>query len=243
METRSSSDSLEKAENLRGRGNKLGSMLPKIEPFVPKRDHSPRELRSWAKRTGFVSHISGETGTASSTENFDSATGFHVERGGRDQRAGGSSPKIEIDPVLGRARPNRGVEIEMDSGSGSGSGSGQGRRTVADENGNGLGEKVEERKTGFNGNVNENVNVVENRNKNGNRVSGVTPVVVEQKNEEGKGERDVEVGMYPGGEEQGHGGWSGHHPGIKVGLRDNPGFGQFSTFSFFLPFIFVYVPC
>ncbi|XVE83051.1 hypothetical protein DITRI_Ditri16bG0056100 [Diplodiscus trichospermus] len=235
METESISDSLEKAETERLRGNKLGSMLPKIEPFVPKRDHSPRELRSWAKRTGFVSHLSGETGTASSTENFDTSTGFHVERGGRDRRAGGSSPKIEIDPVLGRTRPNKGVEIEMDSGSESGSGldSGQGRWTVADENGNGLGKNTEEKKTDLNGNVNGignrnrngNVNLVENGNGIGNGVHGVTPVVVEQKNEQRKDERDVEVGMNPGGEEQGHGGWSRHHPEIKVGLRDNPGFG------------------
>ncbi|XVF61506.1 hypothetical protein PTKIN_Ptkin08bG0135300 [Pterospermum kingtungense] len=234
METGSSSDSLQKAENLRGRGNKLGAMLPKVEPFVPKRDlnHDPKELRSWAKRTGFVSHLSGETGTANSTEQFDTSTGFHVERGGRDQRTGGSSPKIEIDPVLGRTRPNRGIEIEMDSGSGSGSGSWHERRTVGDENGRGSVEKVEERKAGLNGDVNGtgnrdgNANAGENRNGNGNSVpGGVAPVVVEQKNEDIKGERDVEVGMYPGGEEQGHGGWSGHHPGLKVGLRDNPGFG------------------
>lgn len=219
METGSNSDSLAKAETSNGRGNKLGSMLPKIEPFVPKRDqnHNPRELRSWAKRTGFVSHLSGETGTASSTERFDSSTGFHVGKSGRDQRAGGSSPKIEIDPVLGRTRPNMGVEIEMDSGSGSGSR--QGRKTVAD--GNGLGEKVEERKVGLNGNGVENGN----GNGKGNGVASVTPLVVEEKDEEGKGGRDVEIGMYPEGEEQGHEGGNGHHPGLKVGLRDNPGFG------------------
>ncbi|KAL4364291.1 hypothetical protein GQ457_04G034850 [Hibiscus cannabinus] len=207
MEKGSNPDSLEKSEPANGRGGKLGSMLPKIEPFVPKRDqnHNPRELRSWAKRTGFVSHLSGETGTASSTERFDSSTGFNVERSGRDHRAGGSSPKIEIDPVLGRTRPNLGTEIEMDSGSGSR----QGRRTVVDENGNnGLGEKVEEKKPGA----------------NGNGVASVTPVV-EEKNEGGKGERDMETGMYPGSEEPGHEGLNGNHPGLKVGLRDNPGFG------------------
>ncbi|KAG8477093.1 hypothetical protein CXB51_030783 [Gossypium anomalum] len=219
METGSNSDSLDKAETSNGRGNKLGSMLPKIEPFVPKRDqnHNPRELRSWAKRTGFVSHLSGEAGTASSTERFHSSTGFNVGKSGRDQRAGGSSPKIEIDPVLGRTRPNMGVEIEMDSGSGSGSR--QGRKTVAD--GNGLGEKVEERKVGLNGNGVENGN----GNGKGNGVASVTPLVVEEKDEEGKSGRDVEIGMYPEGEEQGHEGGNGHHPGLKVGLRDNPGFG------------------
>lgn len=236
MASGSGSDSVEKGGSLRGRGSKLGSMLPKIEPFVPKRDHSPRELRSWAKRTGFVSYLSGETGTASSTQRFDTSTGF--ERGGRDQRPDASSPKIEIDPILGRPRPNRGMEIETDTGSGSMSGSVQGRRTVVGENGNGLVEKVEERKTGLNGNV----NVVENRNGNGNGVPGVAPLVGEQKNGEVKGERDVEVGMFPGGEEQDHGGWSGHHQGMKVGLRENPGFGQFSIFFllFFIHFFYVH---
>ncbi|KAE8694062.1 Nucleobase-ascorbate transporter 11 [Hibiscus syriacus] len=221
MEKGSNSDSLGKSETSNGRGGKLASMLPTIEPFVPKRDqnHNPRELRSWAKRTGFVSHLSGETGTASSTERFDSSTGFNVERSGRDHRAGGSSPKIEIDPVLGRTRPNMGTEIQMNSGSGSGSGSKHGRKTVADENGNnGLGEKIEERKAEVNGDG--NVNAVEN----GNGVASVTPVG-EEKNKGRKGERDVEIGMYPRGEEQGHEGWNGNHPGLKVGLRDNPGFG------------------
>ncbi|XP_039042610.1 nucleobase-ascorbate transporter 11-like [Hibiscus syriacus] len=211
MGKKSNADSLEKSETSNGRGGKLGSMLPKIEPFVPKRDqnHNPRELRSWAKRTGFVSHLSGETGTASSTERFDSSTVSNVERSGRDHRAGRSSPKTETDTVLGRSRLNIGTEIEMDPGFGSGSR--QGRRAVADENGNnGLGEKVEERKPGLNG--------------NGNGVASVTPVV-EEKNEGEKGERDVETGMFPGAEEQGHEGWNGNHPGLKVGLRDNPGFG------------------
>ncbi|MBA0559692.1 hypothetical protein Golob_016645, partial [Gossypium lobatum] len=62
-------------------------------------------------------------------------------------------------------------------------------------------------------------------NGKGNGVASVTPLVVEEKDEEGKGGRDVEIGMYPEGEEQGHEGGNGHHPGLKVGLRDNPGFG------------------
>ncbi|KAK8587621.1 hypothetical protein V6N13_086602 [Hibiscus sabdariffa] len=232
MEKESNLDSLEKSETSNERGGKLDSLLPKIEPFALKRDqnHNPRELRSWAKRTGFVSHLSGETGTASSTETFDSSTRFNVETSGRDHRPGGSSPKIEIDPVLGRTRPTIGTEIEMDSGSGSG----QGRGAVADESGNnGLGERVEERKAGVNG--------------NGKRigVASVTPVV-EEKNEEGKGERDVEIGMYPAGEEQGHEGWNGNHPGLKVGLRDNPGFGALIYYGLqhFLSLVgsFIFIP-
>lgn len=45
MEGGSSSKPPAKAESVRT-GKRLGSMLPNIEPFVPKTDHNPRELRS-----------------------------------------------------------------------------------------------------------------------------------------------------------------------------------------------------
>ncbi|GLU18202.1 hypothetical protein SLE2022_345150 [Rubroshorea leprosula] len=232
METGSTSDSLDKVEGQRGRGNKLGSMLPNIEPFVPRREHSPNELRSWAKRTGFVSDYSGETGVSSGSYEIDR------ERGGFDRKGGGLSPKIEIDPILGRSRPNRGTEIEQELGSGSGRGHGLRRnegdavfwnqRRVGDENVRE--DKVDERKVGLNGNVNgmENnegsMNGIRNGHGNGN-VNGMPTAMptAEQKNEDAKEERDVEIGMYPGGEEPVREGWTGQS-GIKVGLRDNPGF-------------------
>ncbi|GKV39381.1 hypothetical protein SLEP1_g47158 [Rubroshorea leprosula] len=232
METGSTSDSLDKVEGQRGRGNKLGSMLPNIEPFVPRREHSPNELRSWAKRTGFVSDYSGETGVSSESYEIDR------ERGGFDPKGGGLSPKIEIDPILGRSRPNRGAEIEQELGSGSGQGHGLRRnegdavlwnqRRVGDENVRE--DKVDERKVGLNGNVNgmENregiMNGIGNGRGNGN-VNGMPTVMptAEQKNEDAKGERDVEIDMYPGGEEPVCEGWTGQS-GMKVGLRDNPGF-------------------
>nr|POF23708.1 hypothetical protein CFP56_72222 [Quercus suber] len=34
------------------------------------------------------------------------------KRGFDHRNGGGSSPKIEIDPILGRTRPNQGIEIE-----------------------------------------------------------------------------------------------------------------------------------
>ncbi|TKY58717.1 Nucleobase-ascorbate transporter 11 [Spatholobus suberectus] len=110
METGSSSEFLDRGKATRGgtgKGHDLGAA--KVEPFVPRSDHNPKELRSWAKRTGFVSDYSGEAGTSAS-EKFDSV-GFDV-KSVDDQREGGSSPKIEIDPVLGLARPNRDNEIE-----------------------------------------------------------------------------------------------------------------------------------
>ena len=44
---------------------------------MARSDHNPKELKSWAKRTGFVSNYSGEVGTSAS-ENFDSV-GFDVK--------------------------------------------------------------------------------------------------------------------------------------------------------------------
>lgn len=76
----------------------------KIEPFISQSgDHNPRNLRSWAKRTGFISIFSGEVGTSSNTS---TRHGFDLERGGRDV-----GPEIGGEPVQGRAR-SRGFEIE-----------------------------------------------------------------------------------------------------------------------------------
>ncbi|PQM39082.1 nucleobase-ascorbate transporter 11 [Prunus yedoensis var. nudiflora] len=136
MEPGSSSEPMGKAERKRGprRGAAIGSVEPKISAFVPRRDHNPRELRSWAKRTGFVSNFSGETATSGSVRN-DSA-GFGLETGFDGRGGGGSSPKIEIDPVLGRTKPSTGIEIEpalvLDmEGNGSGNGNGHGVTPVA----------------------------------------------------------------------------------------------------------------
>ena len=45
------------------------------------------------------------------SEGYDSSAGFDLEKG-FGHRGGGSSSKIEIDPILGRTRWNRGEEIE-----------------------------------------------------------------------------------------------------------------------------------
>ncbi|KAJ7953515.1 Nucleobase-ascorbate transporter-like protein [Quillaja saponaria] len=236
MEPGSSSESLDKAEAVRGR-KKPGAVLPNVSPFVPRTDHNPKDLRSWAKRTGFVSDYSGETGTSVS-EKFDSI-GFDLERG-FDQKGGGSSPTIEIDPILGRTRPNRGIEIEADSGSGLGA--------VRNENGGDLGlrggtlrsenhrmrngnetafvAEDDERKAGpnANGNGKENANGNGNRNSNGNGhgVAAVAPVAEHEK-EDGIAERNVKIDLYPDGEEPSDGGWRSKSR-LKCGLRENPGF-------------------
>ncbi|KAK2397075.1 nucleobase-ascorbate transporter [Trifolium repens] len=67
--------------------------------FVSKSDRSPRDLGSWAERTGFVCDYSAEAGSSGS-EKFE----LFQERG----RWSSSSPQIEIDHVSGRSiRQNR----------------------------------------------------------------------------------------------------------------------------------------
>ncbi|KAB5547516.1 hypothetical protein DKX38_010922 [Salix brachista] len=101
------------------REEKRANANSRIDPFVPRTDHNPRELRSWAKRTGFVSTFSAET-TASSNDAATTIPASDLDNKAVDNnnhhRNGGSSPKIEIDPVLGRTKQfNRRIEIEPDS--------------------------------------------------------------------------------------------------------------------------------
>ncbi|XP_071706645.1 nucleobase-ascorbate transporter 11 [Rutidosis leptorrhynchoides] len=92
MERGSSSESRNKAD--KQKGQKQGS---RIEPFVTQGDHNAKDLRSWAKKTGFVSSIfSGEVGTS------------------RNRTAGGPvSPNTDIDPVPGRTR-NSSTNFEIE---------------------------------------------------------------------------------------------------------------------------------
>lgn len=92
MASGSSSKPPEKTGGEPGR-HRPGPWPPKIEPFVPNTDHNPRELKSWAKRTGF--HFSGEA-EASGRSGVDVADA--------EKRRNGSSPKIEIDPILGKSK-------------------------------------------------------------------------------------------------------------------------------------------
>ncbi|XP_061349982.1 nucleobase-ascorbate transporter 11-like isoform X2 [Gastrolobium bilobum] len=183
-----------------GTGKRHGGVAAKVEPFVARSEHSPRELRSWAKRTGFVSDYSGEAGTSAS-EKFESL----------ERKGGVFSPKIELDPVLGRTRPNRGNEIEPAS---------HGGATTTERKGN---EPVlalapdGEKKVGFRGNVNGNAN------SNGHGISAVAPVPEEKKEEEDVLRGDVKVNLYPEGEEPADGGWHGPSE-LKCGLKENPGF-------------------
>ncbi|KAA8546700.1 hypothetical protein F0562_003069 [Nyssa sinensis] len=222
MESGSSSGIPEKADTKKAQ--KLGSVLPKIEPFVPKKDHSPRELKSWAKRTGFVSNFSGETVTSVSERDQNETTEFDLEKG--LEKNGSSSPKIEIDPVLGRTR-NRGIEIEPISGARHGLPKNRGDGVLGSRDGTIRGEnqrkrtgtepvlvaKDDERKVGLNGNRNDVAAV----NGNGHEIPATTPAA-EPKKEDGE-----EPEVYPDDEEPSHGEWH-QSSRMKWGLRENPGF-------------------
>ncbi|XP_050872356.1 nucleobase-ascorbate transporter 11 isoform X2 [Lathyrus oleraceus] len=237
METGLSSKNLIKGRVMRGGNRKkkeLSSNGIKIEPFVPRRDHNPKELKTWAKRTGFVSDYSGEAGTSAS-ENFDKVAVDY------DHKEGGSSPKIEIDPVLGVARPNRDDEIELDSESKHGS-----RRSEKDrflrpnyDLNRIIGNQNQKRKNGVepvldygekkvdlrgNGETNGSTeNLIRDSSGHGLGVSAVSPLPEQKKEEEGVTEGEVKVNLYAEGEEPADRGW--HIPsGMKYGLTENPGF-------------------
>ncbi|XP_052196275.1 nucleobase-ascorbate transporter 11 isoform X2 [Diospyros lotus] len=203
------------------KGQKLGSVLPGLEPFVPRKGHDPKELRSWAKRTGFVSDLSGESHASVSQRAQKDNTGsseLDLEKG--LEKHGSSSPKIEIDPVLGRTR-HRGIEIEPVLGAGRGAGRNgnggdlgikDGRVRGENQRRNGaefsLGARDEESRVGLNGN-----GVV---NGAGQRAPAAEPMKDDRNVESEEGIDDA----YQDGGEPGPGGWS---PGMKLGLRDNPG--------------------
>lgn len=221
MENGSSSEVLNKVDTKKGKN--LSSMLPKLEPFIPRRDHNPRELMSWAKRTGFHSSFSGETGVSVSEKN--DSDGFDLEKG--MEKNGSMSPKIEIDPVLGRAR-NKRIEIEpvghgfrkneKDGGFGPRDG------VVRGENQNNRAEIEpilragnEQRRVGSNGNGNRA------KNGDGHGVLATSNLVTEPKKDDENVDRDVGIGMYRDGEEPGHEGGQ-QSSTMKCGMRDKPGF-------------------
>ncbi|KAK2407967.1 nucleobase-ascorbate transporter [Trifolium repens] len=232
METGSSSEILDKGKVMRG-GNskkKQDSNGIKIEPFVPRRGHNPKDLKTWAKKTGFVSDYSGEAGTSAS-ENFDSVV---VDV---DHREGGSSPKIEIDPVLGVARPNRDDEIELDYESKHRSEKDRFLRSNYALNGI-VGNQNQRRKNGVepvldygdkkidlrgngNGDTNGVVNLIRDSDGHAHGVAAVAPMLEKKKEEEGASE-DVKVNLYAEGEELVDREWQ-RPSGMKYGLTENPG--------------------
>nr|VDD47725.1 unnamed protein product [Brassica oleracea] len=80
---------------------KFGAFLKRVEPFLPRKELNPVELRSWAKKTGFVSDYSGETSTKlGETE----SSAFDLPKGRDHQTDRASSRQTDLDPILGRSR-------------------------------------------------------------------------------------------------------------------------------------------
>ncbi|XP_038903917.1 nucleobase-ascorbate transporter 11 isoform X2 [Benincasa hispida] len=223
------------------RGGKLGSMLPNgpmVDRFVPRTDHNPRELRSWAKRTGFVSTFSGEA-TSSVGEKNESAR-FDLEKG-LERRGGGSSPKIEIDPILGRTRPNREIEVEPITGTGKGEMRTENEGVLRFRDGAVRGE--ERRRSGIeplmggakederevtNVKRSEKVDGAANRqsdgdfNGNAHGVPLVSPAA-EPKMEDDRDRRDEDINVNIGEMEATEREWGGPS-GMKLGPTENPGY-------------------
>lgn len=224
----------------REKGQNLSSVLePKVQPFVPRRGHDPRELRSWAKKTGFVSIFSGETersmsGRRDLNERFNNdvfVDRVDLEKGGPEKHES-ISPKIEIDPILGKTR-DRGVEIEPVRVDGNGrenngvlglrDGAARGEN---ERRKNGvmepiLGSNIEVQRDGLN--VNGNAAATRNRNMNGLGAEA-NALLVEENKDDGNFDRDVGINVYPDGEDSGDGGGLNQSPKIICGPRDNPGF-------------------
>ncbi|KAJ8637510.1 hypothetical protein MRB53_011777 [Persea americana] len=238
METGSSSKTSENANQRKGRP-KPGPWPLKIEPFVPHTDHNPGELISWAKRTGFNPNSSGEVSSSVGGKYTDEkvvSPGFDLELGSdglRDE----SSPKIEIDPILGRrlqgqiarstSAENRGIEIEPVAGNGNGARNRQDDAVVGSFEGLKRG-KAEKRRNGvepvLGSNAENNRNAVEPilgaKNGNGREVPAEVPSA-EPKQEVEKDERQVQIDV-PESPKPEHPAWRGPLR-LNCGLRENPG--------------------
>lgn len=221
------------------KSDNFGSVLePNIEPFVAHQGHDPRELRSWAKRTGFVSTaFSGEAGrTEIGRTNANDGLGgrFGLEKGVLEKNDS-ISPKIEIDPILGRTR-RPGSEIDPVTVNRNGR---VGENGVLGFRDGGLSEN-EMRRNGAEEidfgarNVERRDEINENGARYGNNNEGAN--VVEEKKDDGDLRREVGVDMYPGGEDSGDGGGWHSSPGMVCGLTDRPGYGKASP----LPFLYFY---
>ncbi|KAG9440691.1 hypothetical protein H6P81_020856 [Aristolochia fimbriata] len=189
-----------------------GPWPPNIEPFVPRTDHNPKDLKSWAKRTGF--NFSGET----EVRDRSGAREVDLERGIPDQE-NGSSPKIEIDPILGRrtrSPPDRN-EIQPVSGNGN---------EVRETRSEAAVGSMEEPKRGENMKKRVGVEPMDgpptvalNGNGNGKDVPVAAPV--ETKKDASKDEKDAEVVVFP--ESQDLENVRRSPSRLRCGLTENPG--------------------
>ncbi|KAL0872309.1 hypothetical protein Bca101_022014 [Brassica carinata] len=101
-----SGSGLDPSRKSKGGGEgKFGAFLKRVEPFLPRKDLNPIELRSWAKKTGFVSDYTGETSTSSTGNKLgESCSAFDLPRVRDHQTDQVSSRQTDLDPILGRSR-------------------------------------------------------------------------------------------------------------------------------------------
>ncbi|XP_019709107.1 nucleobase-ascorbate transporter 11 isoform X2 [Elaeis guineensis] len=247
MESGSSSEGFGKREERPKGRQKLGPWPPLIEPFVPRTDHNPKELKSWARRTGFNPNVSGET-TVSSIDERDpverneapvaasAAAGggrWDLEKG-LGRRGEALSKRAEIGAILGRRRTgieNRGVEINpvpRTNGDPESLGFKDGEGRVEKEKKRIKVEPVMRLKDEVRGIEEEPPVRAKNDGLNGNgRGNGgpaVAPVSIDEdwKKDERKGEREVEIDMFPESPKPDQP--STYRPGgLKCGITENPG--------------------
>ncbi|KAG2240555.1 hypothetical protein Bca52824_090697 [Brassica carinata] len=100
-----SGSGLDPSRKSKGGGEgKFGAFLKRVEPFLPRKDLNPIELRSWAKKTGFVSDYTGETSTSSTGNKLGELLCFDLPRVRDHQTDQVSSRQTDLDPILGRSR-------------------------------------------------------------------------------------------------------------------------------------------
>ncbi|XP_074294485.1 nucleobase-ascorbate transporter 11 [Silene latifolia] len=199
----------------------------KVESFVPRRNHDPKDLRSWAKRTGFVSMFSGETDAqaSSSSNNGGNLRNSSGKNNGNVNDLEKGSSKVEIDPILGKSRAGRDSEIEPIIGGLHRNGNRVEEReggvgVGVNGNGKGLG-SIDERGVGVGVGVNGNGDGNGRRNGRGfheDNVAASEPV-----KEEVNGDNELGFGDGYFDEEPILGGQPKTFK-VKCGVLDNPGF-------------------
>ncbi|RWW02866.1 hypothetical protein GW17_00034021 [Ensete ventricosum] len=214
------------------RPQKPGPWQPRIEPFFANKDHNPRELKSWARRTGFNPNHSGETASVVSdrdaADEQTPAQGLDLERGIR-RRGDGVPRKPEIEPVVVRGRTNRGVEISpMVPGprAGPAARSEKEKRKVGVEP-PAVGLKDERREAGEETPLRSKSDGPEgNGHGNGAAAISLAKADEDSRKEAGKDEREVEIDFFSDGQDPED--LSGYKPpsGFRAGVTENPGLGK-----------------
>lgn len=216
-----------------GRAQRANPGPPRIEPFVPRTDHNPRELKSWARRTGFNPNLSGETASVFSDQ--DSAdeprppARLDLENGIR-RRGDGFPRKPEIEPVVGRGR-NGAEDGDVEIGPAPPRAEKEKRKVGIESGGVGI---MDERKEAGHEPLLRVKSDGPVRNGHTNGSAPVFPVKPDEdsKEEAKKDEKGVEIDFFS--DDQVSEGPSGHKQPSDFGsaVTDSPGVSESNFFSF-----------